>query len=517
MTRRSMMVHTADRFSLEAQDVFAEMVTQPSVAIKRAMNKFINSQVASGNWSSLITFKTIVDSNAANALIDWKGLVNATLGGSPQPTFNQSYGFETDGTQNFIKWGLIPSTHLTKNDNIVGSYLFKNIKTVGGVNPMLFGASRDTLRRLRVYQATSAVVYQEWDTTVTNYNPGDSLLLLDNNLYSVVRQDSANKSFYVGGTQVGTAAVASQSDSPLLDYEIYGGAQNGTTVNTATNFYDGRIGCFFAATFSTFDIDNFYQNLMVYYQDIGIYFKPKLANRGTTAPGGSNPIRVLQVGDSIGSGTSNGTGSATANTLYEWKDPDLTVVAAGTDIIGANTGSPYPAMANRLFSVTGRVMHLVEVAVGGSDFTQERDALNHTVKGSILATLFSEAQSYLVAQNAQKFDIIRITCGLNDARGVAGLSFVEDSMIELIEMLNVMFPNTTILINKIHSKSSATAPRVSAIRGYADDLVTNFSNVHAGKDLDDFLVGDYYDNLHLTQAANNALGIADADNIIALL
>jgi hypothetical protein len=244
-----------------------------------------------------------------------------------------------------------------------------------------------------------------------------------------------------------------------------------------------------------------------------IKFFQAIASGGTVNPFPNDFISGLIIGDSIGSGTSNGAGSATANSFYEFNGTSTVLIAEGGEALEANTGSPYPAMADRFFTQTSKPFYLVETAVGGSEFAPYLDTNNWSTSGTRYAIMITKASNYLTEQSISKFDFIRITLGINDARGTTLLATVESDAISLISRLRISFPNTPIFINQL-GRSSANATRVSTIRGYINDLVTNNTFVYAAKDLNEFDASLFYDGLHLNQSGNDQLGIADANIIL---
>ena len=243
------------------------------------------------------------------------------------------------------------------------------------------------------------------------------------------------------------------------------------------------------------------------------------STENTTLPPPSNvePIRMLVIGDSIGNGTNeiypepdtddSIQGIAGADTLYEWDGS--TLQERVRDTIGSNNGSQYPSLAIKLKQLTGRVTHIVETAIGGAEFSANGDDRNYSIYGYMYGDAVVKSNSYLNNQGVSGFDLIKITLGINDARGSAALSNIELDAISLIDRLNSDFPNTPIVINQL-GKSSAAYSRVTAIRGYIDDLVANYSNVYAGKDLNLYPESYYFDGLHLSQQYNNVFGEEDA-------
>jgi hypothetical protein len=243
-------------------------------------------------------------------------------------------------------------------------------------------------------------------------------------------------------------------------------------------------------------------------------------------PVNTSPIRMLIIGDSIANGfnedAANGEGDdtnqgiANADTFYEWDGTNL-LDRVGGDTLEAKTGSQYPSMANKLKELTGRVTHIVETASPGAEFVYDHNN-NHwgASPGYLYDQMLPKANSYLTNQSVSTFDVIKMTLGINDARGDTDLSEIQAGTISLIDRLNSDFPNAKIILNQL-GKSTANQTRVDAVRGYLNDLVTNYANVYHATDLNTYPSGDYFDGLHLYQTALNKLGEDDAVKIANIL
>lgn len=224
---------------------------------------------------------------------------------------------------------------------------------------------------------------------------------------------------------------------------------------------------------------------------------------------GSNPsiVDILIIGDSIANGTSNGIGNVTSGELFEYNEGGFVQITE--DTLDANTGSPYPAMANK-FSEYNKIVYLLEHGSGGSEFSPNPSIFNTnnwSEDGVLYNQMKTDADAYLLLRDIDKFSAIIINCGINDAIGAIDLNTIESDAQSLISRLNTDFPNTTIVINQL-GKSPADSGRVTAIRGYIDDLVTNNSFVIDGFDLDTLDASYYYDGLHLNQSGNDLMGEA---------
>lgn len=233
----------------------------------------------------------------------------------------------------------------------------------------------------------------------------------------------------------------------------------------------------------------------------------------TLPPQDTSPLRLLNLGDSISRGTSDGVGNATDGRLFEWDGAALNQI--NNDVEDALTGSPYPSMADELFSLTGRILHVVNTGIGGAEFSPNGNNNNWSASGDNYGLMITKSDSYTTSVS-DTFDIIRITLGINDARGTANLATISLDTISLIDRLIVSFPGIPIIINQL-GKSTASQPRVDSVRADIDNLVSTYANVFAAKDLNDYPIEDYFDGLHLDQAGNDQLGIDDSNIINTII
>ena len=235
-----------------------------------------------------------------------------------------------------------------------------------------------------------------------------------------------------------------------------------------------------------------------------------------------NPIltdlNLLIIGDSVGSGTSNGTVDVQNGILSEWDGASLNAVT--TDIAGANTGTYVPKFAERINEVTGRKVNVIETAVGGAEFSPYLDNNNWSTLGTLYASMITKSNSF-VNSTEKSIDYILIILGINDSRGTTALATIESDANSLITRLNADFPNVPKLIYNTGRQAGnyATNQRWLDVRNIitngVDGLVETYPSVYLAGDLiNDYGSSAFYDGLHLNQTANNQLGTDLANYII---
>jgi hypothetical protein len=237
-----------------------------------------------------------------------------------------------------------------------------------------------------------------------------------------------------------------------------------------------------------------------------------------------SPIRILVIGDSIANGTNelgtgenepdnpdySITGHARPNTLFEWNGSSM--VEIENDVIDANNGSVWPEMANKLKELTGRKTHLVETATGGDGMARGKPNNWHST-GNRYAPMITKANSYLSNENVSKFDFICIIGGTNDVYSGEPLTNVEPDLYDLIDRLNIDFPNTKIVWSNIHNRTE----RSGKISGYINDIVAYYPNVYAGESIHNYATNYMFDGVHLTQEGNDLFGAAQGTILNSIL
>ena len=223
-------------------------------------------------------------------------------------------------------------------------------------------------------------------------------------------------------------------------------------------------------------------------------------------------LSFLVVGDSIANGTSNGTVSAQSGNLKEWNG---SVANNVNDVANANTGTWMPKMADKLKELTGKYTIVSADGSGGSEFHPYLDNNNWSVSGTLYDPMKVKADALIQSQG--DIDGIIMILGINDARGTNAIIDIENSAISLINRLNTDFNTPNIFIVQIGRTESGVTQRVLDVRDIitngTDGLVETYNNVKLVADLSQFPDIDFYDNLHLTQDANNTLGETIAINI----
>lgn len=241
---------------------------------------------------------------------------------------------------------------------------------------------------------------------------------------------------------------------------------------------------------------------------------------------GVSPLSIGVWGDSLANGTNeiytqpdtddSIQGSANADTLFEWDGSQL-VDLVGGDTIGANNGSPYPAMANRVKEVTNRPMHIIESANGGAEFALNGDTNNYSATDGVLRSQFvTKKDSYLSFRNKPDLNIVFGNCGVNDIRGNAALADIETEINDMVAFLLSEFPTALIVINQI-GRNDGSSSRNTAIRGYIDNAISNNERVKLGIDLSLYPESYYFDGLHLYQSAQEIYGVDLANRFLSLL
>jgi hypothetical protein len=241
---------------------------------------------------------------------------------------------------------------------------------------------------------------------------------------------------------------------------------------------------------------------------------------GVTIPNNPMPatIAILNIGDSISRGTSNGTTDAIDGILEEWDGTQM--VAITTDVINANTGTPYPSMAAKLVELGATKLQVVNSGSSGARIIYSHNTNHWATGGDLYAPMVTKANNFLTNQGRSKFDFIRITLGINDIVQSQNntIEDIKNGYLDLITRLKTDFPDTRFILNNLGFDLDEELPvNHTLLREYIDELILGDSIVYGGKDLLDFPFSTYYDGIHLDQPTNNLFGEYDAVQMADIL
>ena len=188
----------------------------------------VDDMVFRGVWQQHDYFFGWFLQDEANALVSWKGTKTATLNGTVDPT-HSSFGFLTDGVDNYIDTNITPSTDLTNaslNDIHIDAYCYDNLDT--GDTKALFGINS---QKMFAFQSLSlGIVYAINQST--NSSSTTSNIIQDKTRYSIGRINSSNAELFINGVQDKTEADASSS---LPIYNLYIGARNNANTSALSH------------------------------------------------------------------------------------------------------------------------------------------------------------------------------------------------------------------------------------------------------------------------------------------
>lgn len=228
------------------------------------------------------------------------------------------------------------------------------------------------------------------------------------------------------------------------------------------------------------------------------------------------PINVLAIGDSLMNGSTNGTATAAAKTLFESsRTGGIASVVEVSDMADTGTGTCFPSMASKFKSLINKELVVVEQAFAGSNFSPDGDNNNYSVTGDNYGLMQLDADEYLTTQNVASFDFIYIILGINDVVADTLLTTVETDAVSLITRLRADYGTSTpILICQLGRHPDvgyASDPFWLGVKDIisngVDGLVETYSNVYQVADLiNDYGEAAFHDGLHLDQTNTNKLG-----------
>lgn len=227
--------------------------------------------------------------------------------------------------------------------------------------------------------------------------------------------------------------------------------------------------------------------------------------------GGSGPTIDGDVFGVIGDSNADGRGgsipSVSPDTLYKWTGitwDEITTQAISNDGI---SGSIWQQFATDYKANTGRSVLVVNGGSGGSEFYPNADNNNWYITG----TLYSAWKTNMVnALGGHTPKGIFINLGINDIRAATSLANINTGLSSLITRLTVDFPGVPLIFIQLgRSESVANNSLIYGVRKAIRDAAVANANVHICGAAASFITvsGGYnVDNLHYSQATNNALG-----------
>ena len=223
---------------------------------RRALvDNFIQSQVTSGNFPDFEILNSFVTTTEFNCFIDFVFLGCATIVGPPIFNINESY--ETDGIDDLI----IPAFDAVNVDNSIISqdnFIF-GVKLLENKSP---DPSSGSMYGRRLAAANPGIVIVQASGTFTNFRCNDDTptnstvgRLQNNTLYSVARTGTTKR--LIVNKVIDTSIVqASTGETPS---PVTIGALRAGAVSTLP--FAGKYQYAYAAKYTTFDLDNFYDNI----------------------------------------------------------------------------------------------------------------------------------------------------------------------------------------------------------------------------------------------------------------
>lgn len=247
-------------------------------AEKVAIDRFINEQVALGNWANIYSFIPFSGlSTAAKALVDWKTGVTATLhfqSGS-NPTYAAATGFTTSGT-NYIDSKVNPSTivsgaSVALNDSGYHLHIIENVSGTG-IGFGIIGTTSTHQAILTVSGAGVASYKHHRSTTSTNTDTEN--LGFDDDFYSLTRISSIAIQFRKDCQNQTVITSGNTSAGVPAGRTITIGALNNN--GTITPYGAGRYGTFMVNKAVDFENQGFFAHWEILMMELGVKTKSAL-------------------------------------------------------------------------------------------------------------------------------------------------------------------------------------------------------------------------------------------------
>lgn len=260
---------TEVNYSDEAEAVFTNIETGSGETLtlgeKTAIARFIDEEVALGNWSEIYSF--IINSGlstSAKARVDWKTGVQATTTGSP--TYSPTTGFTTNGSSSYENTLVNPSTIVSGgavdlNDVAYSIHIIDNITsaTMGVIGTTSTGQVLLTMSNAGAFAGRHHRSSSNTHTDAIDFG-------LDDDFYTLSRGSSVN--YRMCKDSQSHTTESSTSQSVPVGRTIYVGALNNN--GTASNFGEAKYGTFMINKHSTFDRPKFFAHWEILMMELNV-------------------------------------------------------------------------------------------------------------------------------------------------------------------------------------------------------------------------------------------------------
>jgi hypothetical protein len=257
-TLLSRQINLLSTYHKHAKSIMGCTFTDLSTARKTLINNFIESQDLAGNLEIFDNLYLYKNAAIEDAEFDWMFVNNSSLN---LITFTANQYATTNGSSNRI---VGPNIRVSQNnsnlesDAIYGVRIASNV-TGSNVDCRIMGLRNGSTGAPILELAQTAggqMAYRFCDNTVKIYTGDGSFQ--DDTLYSLARNGS-NRYIFKNKTQDDTSTQASLSLSDT-QFSLSIGARtlSGSTID---NYMAAQFLYFFAAKYSTFDLDSFYDEM----------------------------------------------------------------------------------------------------------------------------------------------------------------------------------------------------------------------------------------------------------------
>lgn len=211
----------------------------------------------------------------------------------------------------------------------------------------------------------------------------------------------------------------------------------------------------------------------------------------------------------------------TDNTVYQW-DPALSNLfeITNTDIKqagSADTGwsSIFPQYGIDRHTDTDRMIVFVTSGIGGSNYSPRTgdtgDWTDADTLWSTASTDYDNALAYLQANypGSTIYPKVKVILGVNDVRGATALSTIQTDITAFYDRFDTDYPGMEIgIVLPGRSETGVSLARHSSVRSYLINEARTRSNVYISCTEAHYYAAGLYnvDDLHLSEAGNNALG-----------
>lgn len=261
-----MLLHFELGMYTEARKTLGRLRHSMTGAEQAAIIRFINSQVASGNWAMIDEFFCFAMTNENNARESWTSNIQINRVNGPNYVTG-GYDYDTSSTYNSSSVRLGSETeHYTNDNGFIGCYIYAHVEDTD-LSTFFMGVEHSGLAtRILHHGNDSNTIEVSVNSDTAILNTGFDYYDIAGHAYYAVARDGVQEFWRDGIKQPVTGTVTA---SGIPDgYDLYMGTTNNAGTSRTTRRHTGT--AYWIGGGAGFDVLDWNNNLMVLLSELGV-------------------------------------------------------------------------------------------------------------------------------------------------------------------------------------------------------------------------------------------------------